>query len=63
VERVIREITRIGGTVTRNPATDVLTINGEFTASVVVARCRETTTGGLRWKIRFDTGLTLWCPM
>ena len=57
VERVIREITRLGGTVTRNPATDLLTINGEFTASVAVARCRETSTGGLRWKIRFDTGL------
>ncbi|MFP5479205.1 MAG: recombinase family protein, partial [Alphaproteobacteria bacterium] len=57
VERVIHEITRPGGTVTRNPATDLLTINGEFTASVAVARCRETSTGGLRWKIRFDTGL------
>jgi len=43
--------------VIRNPATDLLTINGEFTASVVVARCRETSSGGLRWKIRFDTGL------
>lgn len=58
MERVIREITRIGGTVARNPVTDLLTINGEFTASVVVARSRETTTGGLRWKIRFDTGLS-----
>lgn len=57
VERVIHEITRLGGTVTRNPVTDLLTINGEFTASVAVARCRETSTGGLRWKIRFDTGL------
>lgn len=57
VERVIREITRLGGAVVRNPVTDLLTINGEFTASVVVARCRETPSGGLRWKIRFDTGL------
>ena len=57
VERVIREITRLGGAVVRNPATDLLTINGEFTASIVVARCRETPSGGLRWKIRFDTGL------
>ena len=56
-QRVIREITRLDGTVARNPATDQLTINGEFTASVVVARCRETSTGGLGWKIRFDTGL------
>lgn len=57
VERVFRKITRLGGAVVRNPATDLLTINGEFTASVVVARCRETSSGSLRWKIRFDTGL------
>jgi DNA invertase Pin-like site-specific DNA recombinase len=58
VARVIREITGLGGSVARNPATDLLTINREFTASIVVARCRETTAGGLRWKIRFDTGLS-----
>ena len=57
VERVIGEISRPGGAVIRNPATDLLTINGEFTASVVVARCRETPSGSLRWKIRFDAGL------
>ena len=57
IVRVIHEITLLGGAVIRNPATDLLTINGEFTASVVVARCRETSSGGLRWKIRFDTGL------
>lgn len=57
VQRVIREIARLGGTVARNPATDLLTINSEFAVSVVVARCRETSTGGLRWKVCFDTGL------
>ena len=57
VDLVTREITRLGGVVVRNPATDLLTINGEFTTSVVVARCRQIASGGLRWKIRFDTGL------
>ena len=57
IERVIGEVTRLGGSVARNPTTDLLTINAEFTASVVIARCRETSSGGLRWKIRFDTGL------
>lgn len=57
VQRVIDEIGQRGGAVTRNPATDLLTINDEFTASVVVARCRETASGHLRWKIRFDAGL------
>jgi hypothetical protein len=58
VDLVSREITRLGGVVVRNPATDLLIINGEFTTSVVVARCRQMASGGLRWKIRFDTGLT-----
>jgi len=53
------EIDRIGGTVDRDPVTDLLTVNGEFTASIVIARCRETDAGSLRWNIRFDTGL---CP-
>lgn len=57
VERVIQEITRLGGNVSRNPTNDLLRVNSEFTASVVVARCRETPRGGLRWKIRFDTSL------
>jgi hypothetical protein len=35
----------------------LVTINEEFTASVVIARCLETSAGGLRWKIRIDQGL------
>ena len=31
--------------------------HGEFTASIVIARCRETPVGSLRWHIRFETGL------
>ena len=41
----------------QNPATDLLTINGEFTASIVVVRCRMTAAGSLRWQIRLDVGL------
>jgi DNA invertase Pin-like site-specific DNA recombinase len=46
-----------GGSVVRDLATDLLTINGEFTASIVVVRCRTTGAGSLRWQIRFDAGL------
>jgi DNA invertase Pin-like site-specific DNA recombinase len=46
-----------GGTVVQSPATDLLTINGEFTASIVVVRSRTTPAGSLRWLVRFDTGL------
>lgn len=37
--------------------TDRVIVNGEFSVSVVVARCLETSTGLLRWKLRFDTSL------
>lgn len=53
----IASIETLGGTVDRNPATDLLTVNGEFTASIVIARCQQTPAGSLRWKIRLDTGL------
>lgn len=32
-------------------------INGEFTASIIIARCLHTPAGFLRWKLRLDTGL------
>ena len=40
-----------------DPETDLLTINGEFRASIVIVRCQETGAGSLRWNIRFDMGL------
>ena len=40
-----------------NPQTDLLTINGEFTASLVIVRCNKTNAGFLRWNIRFDMSL------
>ena len=46
-----------GGHVEQDATTDLLTINREFTASIVVVRCRATSAGSLRWQIRFDTGL------
>ena len=59
VATTIVEIQHIGGHVEQDPATDLLTINDEFTASIVIARCRETVGGSLRWQIRFDASL---CP-
>ena len=57
VTGTIAGIKNAGGWVEQNPATDLLTINGEFTASIVVVRCRTTAAGSLRWQIRFDVGL------
>ncbi len=57
VTHVMAGVEDVGGRVARDPATDLLTINDEFTASIVVVRCRETPAGSLRWHIRLDTGL------
>jgi hypothetical protein len=58
VAGTIAGIEKAGGRVVQNAATELLTINGEFTASVVIVRCRETLAGSLRWHVRFDTGLS-----
>ena len=53
------QIAAIGGAVVRDPATDILRINNEFSVSVVLARCQTRDSGSHRWKVRFDTSL---CP-
>ena len=57
VLEVIHEVERLGGLVTEDKATGLCTVNGEFSASIVIARCRWTGAGARRWTIRFDTGL------
>ncbi|MBR0968509.1 recombinase family protein [Bradyrhizobium diazoefficiens] len=57
VADTISNIEHIGGHVDFDGLTDVLTVNGEFTVSIVIARCLRTPSGLLRWKIRFDTSL------
>ncbi len=54
-----RAIADLGGSVIRDPATDLLNINREFSVSIVLARCQTTDSGRHRWKVRFDTSL---CP-
>ena len=57
VSDVTTRIETLGGRIERDPATQILTINREFTASLVISRCRPTDTGSLRWLIRLDAGL------
>ena len=54
---MISGLEQAGGQVELDSATDLLTINGEFTASIIVVRCRATAAGSLRWYIRLDAGL------
>ncbi|MEP4769645.1 MAG: recombinase family protein [Roseibium sp.] len=57
VARILDGIGERGGRAVQDPDTDLIRINGEFTVSVVLARCFETQGGSLRWRIRLDTGL------
>jgi len=57
VASAIKQIALIGGKVVQEEATQLLTVNGEFTVSVCIARCLATASGALRWQIRFDTSL------
>lgn len=52
-----REILNLGGTLKRDPATDLLEVNREFSVSIVLARCQSHDDGRRRWKVRFDTSL------
>jgi DNA invertase Pin-like site-specific DNA recombinase len=57
VGQVERAIADLGGLVVRDPATEMLWLNGEFSISLVLARCQEHGVGRYSWKIRFDTSL------
>ncbi|WP_244486301.1 recombinase family protein [Bradyrhizobium viridifuturi] len=57
IERAIRGIEEIGGTVEQNAESDLLSVNDEFTTSLCLVRAQETMAGSHRWKIRFDAGL------
>ena len=50
-------IVDLGGSVLRDPATDIFQVNHEFTVSLVLARCQTHDNGRNRWKVRFDTSL------
>ena len=54
---VIAGLKKAGASVVCDPVTQLLSINDEFTASIIIARSFETHSGSLRWKLRFDTGL------
>jgi DNA invertase Pin-like site-specific DNA recombinase len=51
------KIASLGGLVFRDSANDLLTVNKEFSVSIVLARCQTHVSGRNRWKIRFDASL------
>ncbi len=54
---VAQRIEALGASMEQDPGSDIFSINGEFTASLVIARSRQTSIGALRWLIRLDAGL------
>jgi DNA invertase Pin-like site-specific DNA recombinase len=54
---IVAGLENAGGHVVCDPVSHLLSINQEFTASIVLARSFETQTGSLRWQIRLDAGL------
>ncbi len=57
VEDTIRQLADLNASTVRDQHTDLLLVNGEFTASIVIARCRRTDAGHLRWLIRLEQEL------
>jgi DNA invertase Pin-like site-specific DNA recombinase len=57
VADAVEAIQRGGGALSMDAATELLTVNDEFTASIVISRCVQLLSGALRWNIRLDTGL------
>jgi len=57
VAGAIAGIEAVGGEVALDPATDLLLVNREVRIALVIARCRPTPAGSLRWRIRLDAGL------
>jgi hypothetical protein len=54
IEEVVERLAAIGASVARDPTSGLLLINGEYSASMALSRCRQTSAGRLRWWIKLD---------
>jgi hypothetical protein len=50
----VSQLNGIGATVSHDEQSDRLLINGEFTALIVLGRCKPTPAGRLRWQIQLE---------
>ena len=58
IASILDQLLGLGATVSVNADNDLLTINAEYTASLILARCRTTHAGSHRWQLRFDESLS-----
>jgi DNA invertase Pin-like site-specific DNA recombinase len=54
VQEIISQLSADGASVERDLETGILTVNHDFTAALVVARCQTRSNGRLRWLIRLE---------
>ena len=57
VDGIVDQLRLNHASVIRDDRTGLLTINAEYTAALVLARCQTTAAGSERWVVRFDTVL------
>lgn len=57
LDDLVDRLGTVGATVSHDLGSGFLMINGEYSASVVLSRCRETAAGSLRWYVRIDQRL------
>ncbi len=51
---LFNRLTSAGATVSQDSTSGLLLINGEFSASLVLSRCRQTASGAFRWHVTLD---------
>jgi DNA invertase Pin-like site-specific DNA recombinase len=51
IDDVVQKLEQIGASITRDEDSGFLVINGEYTASILLTRCRQTQAGALRWLV------------
>ena len=54
IDRTHAAIAKWGGTVWRDPKTDLMHVNQELVICVLMARCHTAISGEQRWHVRFD---------
>jgi DNA invertase Pin-like site-specific DNA recombinase len=57
IQTILADLRATGAHVEVDDHSDLLTINREYTASLLLSRCQETEAQSQRWRLRFDAGL------
>ncbi len=50
---VVQDLETVGATIEHDEQSNLMVINGLYSASMILSRCRQTATGAYRWLVRF----------